>query len=75
MTNEQRAGLPSLEGQRIGLSLADGSRFDDCELVSAGRHRVGTLWLFANGTDTFVPVDDVIDVWEASRPGGRHRVV
>jgi hypothetical protein len=75
MTNEQRAGLVSLEGQRISLSLADGSRFDDCELVSAGRHRVGTLWLFANGSDMFVPVDDVIDLWEAPRPGGCHRVV
>lgn len=74
MTNEQRTGLLSLEGQRICLALADGSRFDDCELVSAGRHRVNTLWLFTNGADVFVPVEDVIDLWEAARPGGRQQV-
>jgi hypothetical protein len=66
MTNEQRAGLTSLEGRRVSLSLVDGSRLDDCELVSAGRHRVGSLWLFSNGSDRFVPVDDVIDLWELS---------
>jgi hypothetical protein len=69
MTDEQRAGLTSLEGRRVSLALADGSRLDDCELVSAGRHRVGSLWLFSNGSDRFVPVDDVVDLWEPSPTG------
>jgi hypothetical protein len=54
-----------LEGRRVSLSLADGSRIDDCELVSAG-HGAGTLWLYGNGGDIFVPVAEVTDAWEAA---------
>jgi hypothetical protein len=54
-----------LEGRRINLALTDGSRLDDCELVSAG-HGTDTLWLYVNGRDVFVPVDDVTDAWEAA---------
>lgn len=54
-----------LEGRRVNLALADGSRLDDCELVSAGRG-TATLWLFVNGDDVFVPVTDVTDAWEAA---------
>jgi hypothetical protein len=54
-----------LEGRRISLALVDGSRLDDCELVSAG-HGAATLWLFLNGNDVFVPVSDVTDAWEAA---------
>jgi len=54
-----------LEGLRINLALVDGSRLDDCELVSAGHGRP-TLWLFVNGADVFVPVRDVTDAWEAA---------
>ena len=39
-----------LEGLRVNLALIDGSRLDDCELVSAG-HGHPTLWLFVNGSD------------------------
>jgi hypothetical protein len=53
-----------LEGRRIGLALADGSRLDDCQLVSAGRNGSPSLWLYANGADTFVTMLDVRDVWE-----------
>ena len=53
-----------LEGRRVSVALTDGSRLDDCELVSAtGR---ATLWLFVNGTDVFVPVAEVTDAWEAA---------
>ena len=55
-----------LEGQRVGVSLVDGSRLDDCQLVSVGRE---SLWLYNNGADTFVTVLDVTDIWEA-RPAG-----
>jgi hypothetical protein len=54
-----------LEGRRVSLALIDGSRLDDCELVSAGRGRQ-TLWLFVNGADIFVPMAHVTDAWEAA---------
>ena len=58
-----------LEGQRVGVSLVDGSRLDDCQLVSVGRHGSESLWLYNNGADTFVTIGDVTDVWE-TRPSG-----
>ena len=64
MTKEQQVHLSSLEGRRVSVALQDGSRIDDGQLLSAGRGEVETLWLFTNGTDTFVPHDDVIDLWE-----------
>ena len=54
-----------LEGRRVNLALVDGSRLDDCELVSVGHGR-STLWLFVNGADIFVPFTDVTDAWEAA---------
>ena len=53
-----------LEGHRVGVALTDGSRLDDCELVSAGRGGAQSLWLYANGADTLVALVDVTDVWE-----------
>ena len=53
-----------LEGRRVCVALVDGSRLDDCQLVSAGRHGAPSLWLYANGADTFVTMLDVTDVWE-----------
>jgi len=47
----------------VSLSLIDGSRIDDCQLVLAGRFK---LWVFVNGHDAFVRVDRVTDVWEAA---------
>ncbi|HET9770546.1 MAG TPA: hypothetical protein VFS16_06640 [Acidimicrobiia bacterium] len=54
-----------LEGRRVNVALTDGSRLDDCELVSAG-HGTATLWLFVNGGDVFVSVSDITDAWEAA---------
>jgi len=54
-----------LEGCRVSIALADGSRIDDCELVSAGRGRPGTLWLFTEGRDVFLALGDVVDLWPA----------
>ncbi len=65
MQTHRIARLRGLEGLQIGLSLADGSRIDDCQLVSAGRC-AGTLWLFTNGSDLFVALGDVTAVWEAA---------
>ena len=56
-----------LEGRRVSVALADGSRIDDCELVSG--HGAQSLWLYSNGADTFVALRHVTDLWEASPPG------
>jgi hypothetical protein len=63
MTRERKIELGHLEGRRVNLSLVDGSRIDDCQLVLAGRFK---LWVFVNGHDTFVHVDRVTDFWEAA---------
>jgi hypothetical protein len=65
MTREQLNQLGWLEGRRVTLALRDGSRIDDSQLVSTGRASVQSLWLFVNGDDTFVPVDEVVDLWES----------
>jgi hypothetical protein len=56
--------LRALEGCRVSLALRNGSRIDDGHLVSASHNPTGSVWLFINGHDTFVPINDVIDVWE-----------
>jgi hypothetical protein len=56
--------LALLEGRQVSIVLHDGSRIDDCQLVSAGRSRVAKVWLFANGHDAFIPRDGIADVWE-----------
>jgi hypothetical protein len=63
MTSEARTALNQLEGRQVSVSLIDGSRIDDCQLVLAGKFK---LWVFVNGHDAFVKVDRVTDVWEAA---------
>jgi hypothetical protein len=53
-----------LEGRQVSVSLRGGDRFDACRLISGGRSGTGTVWLFWNGIDVFIPVEDVLDVWE-----------
>ena len=57
-----------LEGRQVSLALVDGSRIDDCSLVSVGRGRTTTVWIFTNGEDAFVDASDVVDVWETAVP-------
>ena len=61
--------LTALEGRQVSLALRNGDRIDDAQLVSARRNRAGTLWLFTNGSDRFIAVEDVIEVWEADPAG------
>ena len=68
MDRKRLVQLRRLEGHHVSLALKDGSRIDDCQLISTGRQWTRTLWLFATGSDTFVPLDVVIDLWETS-PG------
>ena len=63
MTRQRRMELSHLEGRQVNLSLIDGSRIDDCQLVLAGRFK---LWVFVNGRDAFVAVNRVTDFWEAA---------
>lgn len=64
--------LRELEGREVSLALADGSRLDCVMLISAGRGRTPTVWLFANGIDVFLPRQSIIAAWEA-RPAGAAR--
>jgi hypothetical protein len=59
--------LRSFEGQRVSLALGDGSRIDDCQLVSAPRGQVDRVWVCAGGQDLFLAVEDIADVWPARR--------
>jgi len=63
MSAEQQMKLRGLEGRTVHLALVDGTRLDDVALVSA---RSRTVWVFTNGEDTFVPMTDVVDVWESA---------
>ena len=56
--------LRELEGRQVFVALTNGSRIDDCHLVSVGRGQVGTLWVFTGGRDVFIPLADVVDVWQ-----------
>ena len=71
MTAKRLREIRELQGRRVTVALTDSSRIDDCQLVSAGRHKLGDLWLFSNGADLFVAIDSVLDVWEiqSSRVG------
>jgi hypothetical protein len=66
VTRERRNRIRSFEGQTVSLALADGTRLDGCQLVSACRHGTRTLWLYGSGEDTFVALDMVVDIWETS---------
>jgi hypothetical protein len=69
MTRAGLGQLTALEGRQVSLALRNGDRIDDAQLVSARRNCAGTLWLFTNGSDRFIAVEDVIDVWEAHPAG------
>jgi hypothetical protein len=63
--------LKVLEGRQVGIALRDGSRIDDCQLISVGRSGVHSMWIFTQGLDVFLPLNDLIDVWEMQPAGAR----
>jgi hypothetical protein len=69
LTQHRRNRIRTFEGQTVNLALVDGTRLDDCQLVSACRRSTRTLWLFHNGIDRFVPIDTVVDLWATSGHG------
>lgn len=68
VTQDRIAQFRALEGRQVSVSLRDGSRFDDCQLVSVARRGVESVWLFFNGDDVFVPLPQVADLWEVTDP-------
>jgi hypothetical protein len=57
-----------LEGYRVSVALSNGDRLDDCDLVATPRGNTNSLWLFTAGIDLFIPMADVVAVWETGRP-------
>jgi hypothetical protein len=66
MTKQQVRALRLMEGRQVSVALSNGARIDDCQLVSGGRNRAASIWLFANGHDVFAALSDVVDVWETN---------
>ena len=64
MAEEIHQTLRHLEGRRINLVLNDGSRILDAQLISAGRPGLSSVWVLIDGTDSFIPVMTVTEVWE-----------
>ncbi|HYH49925.1 MAG TPA: hypothetical protein VEG38_10305 [Acidimicrobiia bacterium] len=66
MADQMHVTLRHLEGRRVGLMLNDGSRIVDAQLISAGRPGLSSVWVLVDGTDAFIPVLTVTEVWEIS---------
>ena len=60
--------VKQLEGFKVSVALSNGDRLDDCQLVAAPRGNTSRLWLFTAGIDLFVPMTDVLAVWETRHP-------
>ena len=55
-------GLRPLEGRRVSVALADGSRLETVMLMSAGRGPRPELWVYGDGTDHFLAYAEVVTV-------------
>jgi len=74
MSRDGTPPLRALEGRRVTLAFGDGSRIDDCRLISASRPGTDTVWIFADGIDVFLPVSIIVDCWETPVPPPSRRV-
>jgi hypothetical protein len=61
----------SMEGRQVTIALRDGTRIDDCNLVSTGRNRLDNLWLVIDDEDVIVARGDVVDMWPTDAIGPR----
>jgi hypothetical protein len=66
MAEQIHQTLRHLEGRRVCLVLTDGSRILEAQLISAGRPGLSSVWVLIDGTDSFIPVMSVTQVWEIS---------
>ena len=65
--------LGALEGDRVDLILRDGTRLDDCLLVSRGRLWAKSIWVVSDEIDHFIHRRDILSVEAsvtAAPPGG-----
>jgi hypothetical protein len=58
-----RVRLQELQGQLVGLALATGDRIDECRLISI-RRGAGSVWIYVDGEDVFIPLEAIRDCWE-----------
>jgi hypothetical protein len=66
MADQIHVTLRHLEGRQVVLVLNDGSRILDAQLISAGRPGLSSVWILIDGTDNFIPVTAVREVWETT---------
>jgi hypothetical protein len=66
MAEQIHQTLRHLEGRQVAIVLNDGSRIADAQLISAGRPGLSSVWVLIDGTDSFIPVMTVTEVWEVS---------
>ena len=66
--------LRQLEGRQVSLALVDGSRIDDAALVSTGRGGTTNLWIYTNQEDAFIPMSQIIEVWECGGTSSGRKV-
>lgn len=66
MAEQIHQTLRHLEGRQVALVLDDGSRILDAQLISAGRPGLSSVWVLIDGTDSFIPVMTVTEIWEIS---------
>ncbi|HZQ78205.1 MAG TPA: hypothetical protein VFE55_12805 [Acidimicrobiia bacterium] len=64
MAEQIHLTLRHLEGRRVGLLLNDGTRIVEAQLISAGRPGLTSVWILIDGSDSFIPVLTVTEVWE-----------
>jgi hypothetical protein len=68
MTLGWKRQIRSLEGHHVDVSLRDGTRLADCELVCGARARVERLWLVRDDEDVIVPLWEVVSIEQAATP-------
>ena len=62
MLTNMQVEARKLEGRTVNVALADGSVLDRVALVLARRN---SLWVVSHGEDVFLPLDRVVEVWDA----------
>ena len=58
----RQLNVEKLQGRMVHVAMADGSVLDRVPLVLARRN---TLWVVRDGEDVFLPLDRVVNVWDA----------
>jgi hypothetical protein len=67
-SSELLAELRALEGERVDLTLRDGSQLEDCDLISIGRLWAKSIWVLREDADLVISVVDILSVRPASAP-------